>query len=75
MPATDEQLRAWAEDCLHLNGHGTVIQRALETGDINRARDLAGRAERRAWRMYCEMVAAGAKMPEGYRKPDSPSKM
>jgi len=70
MPATDEQLLAWAEDCLHLNGHGTVILRALETGDIDRVRDLAGRAERRAWRMYCEMVAAGAKIPEDWRQPD-----
>lgn len=69
MPATDEQLRTWAEDCLHVNGHGTEIQRALETGDINRARELARRAESRAWRMYCEMVAAGAKMPEEFRKP------
>jgi hypothetical protein len=69
MPATDEQLRTWAEDCLHVNGHGAEIQRALETGDINRARDLAARAENRTWRMYCEMVAAGAKMPDNFRKP------
>jgi len=72
MPATDEQLRAWAEDCLHLNHHGTIIISALETGDIDRARDIAGRTQRRAWQMYCEMVAAGAKMPEDFRKPDLP---
>jgi hypothetical protein len=70
MPATDEQLREWAEDCLHLNGQGTEIQRALKAGDINRARDIASRTERRAWRMYCEMVASGAKMPEGFRQAD-----
>jgi hypothetical protein len=69
MPATDEQLLSWARDCLHLNGHCTVINRALEMGDVYRARDLAGRAERRAWRMYCEMVAAGAKIPGDWRQP------
>ena len=69
MPVTDEQLRTWAEDCLHVNGHAANIQRALESGNIARARELAARAERRTWRMYCEMVAAGAVMPDDYRKP------
>lgn len=70
MPATDEQLTAWAESCLHMNHHGTLISRALEAGDITRARDLTERARRRAWTMFNEMVVAGASKPAGYCEPD-----
>jgi len=59
-----------------MNHHGTLIERALDAGDIDRARDLAERARKRAWRMFNEMVAAGASNPDGFTEPDpSPVKL
>lgn len=64
-----EALGAWAESCLHMNHLGTLVQRELDSGDLNRARDLAERARRRAWDLLNELFAAGAEKPAGYAEP------
>jgi tetratricopeptide (TPR) repeat protein len=64
-----DQLTEWAGSLLHMNHHGTLIARALESGNVMRAKDLAERARRRAWRMFNELVALGAEKPEGYCEP------
>jgi len=63
-------LTEWAESLLHINHHGTLIQRELESGNIKRATDLAERARRRAWKLFNEMLEHGAEKPEGYCEPE-----
>jgi len=52
----------------HLN---TLVQREAENGSRARAAELSERAQRRAWELFNEMVAAGASKPDGYREPGS----
>jgi hypothetical protein len=62
-------LSKWAESLLHMNHHGTLIQRELESGNIKRAAVLAERARKRAWKLFNEMLEHGAEKPEGYCEP------
>lgn len=66
MPASDDQLTRWAESLIHVNHLGTLVQREIAAGHLERARDLAERGRNRAWTMLNEMFAAGAAKPEGY---------
>ncbi len=67
---TVEQASAWAESCLRINHLNTLIQREITQGTKERARELSERARTRAWTMFNELVAAGAKKPEGFCEPD-----
>ncbi len=62
-------LTEWAESLLHMNHHGTLIQRELESGNIKRAAGLAERARKRAWKLFNEMLEHGAEKPKGYSEP------
>ncbi len=63
-------LTEWAEALLHMNHHGTLIQRELQAGTIKRAAELAERARKRAWKLFNEMLEHGAEKPEGYSEPE-----
>jgi len=65
------QLTEWADSLLSMNHHGTLIQRELNRGDLNRAANLSERARRRAWKMLNEMFELGAEKPEGYCEPNT----
>jgi hypothetical protein len=67
---TPEQLTAWAESCIHINHLNTLIQREIAGGSLKRASELSGRAQRRAWKLFNELVAAGAAKPVGFTEPD-----
>jgi len=64
------QLTEWAESLIHMNHHGTLVQREIAAGNQERASHLAERARKRAWRMLNELFAYGAEKPEGYCEPD-----
>lgn len=63
------QLTAWAESLIHMNHHGTLVQREIAAGNPDRASDLAERARKRAWKMLNELFECGAEKPEGYCEP------
>lgn len=65
------QLTEWAESLVHMNHHGTLIQREIPNGDLNRAVQLSERARKRAWKMLNEMFELGAEKPEGYYEPNT----
>lgn len=67
------QLTAWADSLLHMNHHGTLLQRELQAGNIERASDLAERARQRAWQMLNQLFECGAEKPEGYAEPADPT--
>ncbi len=64
------QLTEWADSLIHMNHHGTLVQRELDAGNIQRARQLAERARARAWKMLNEVFEHGAEKPEGYCEPN-----
>jgi len=70
MTVSLEQLTLWAENTLHINHLGTLVQREIAGGKLDRAAELTERARRRASTMLNEMFAAGATKPEGYCEPD-----
>ena len=45
------QLTAWSDSLIHMNHHGTLVQREIEAGNFERAAQLAERARKRAWTM------------------------
>jgi hypothetical protein len=63
------QLTVWDDSLLHMNHHGTLVQREIDAGNYERASDLAERARKRAWKMLNEMFEFGAEKPEGYCEP------
>ena len=63
------QLTAWAESLLHMNHHGTLVQREIESGNLERASHLTERARKRASKMLNELFEFGAEKPEGYCEP------
>jgi hypothetical protein len=65
------QLTKWAESLIHINHHGTLVQREIAAGNTKRASQLAERARKRAWRMLNELFEHGAEKPGGYCEPDS----
>jgi len=65
------QLNDWAESLIHMNHHGTLVQREIAAGNLERASHLSERARKRAWKMLNELFEYGAVKPEGYREPDS----
>jgi hypothetical protein len=65
-----EQASALAENCLRINHLNTLVQRDIKDGKHERATDLSERARTRAWTMFNELVALGAKKPEGYCEPE-----
>lgn len=77
MPIDDEiliskaQLTTWAESLIHMNHHGTLVQREIEAGNLKRASDLSERARKRAWIMLNELFDYGAEKPESYCEPDA----
>jgi len=62
------QLTEWAQSLIHMNHHGTLIQREIPSGDLGRAAHLSERARKRAWKMLNEMFELGAEKPDGYRE-------
>lgn len=66
-----DTLTEWADTTLHMNHLGTLVQRELEKGDIERASRLAERARKRARKLLNELFEIGAEKPEGYCEPDS----
>jgi len=68
---TIEQLTIWADSLIHMNHLGTLVQREIAEGELERAAQLSERARRRAWIMLDEMFAAGAVKPEGYAEAGS----
>lgn len=70
---SEELLTQWAESCLHMNHLNTLVQRELPSNEKNaRALDLSERARKRAFELFNELVAHGARKPEGYEEPSSP---
>lgn len=67
------QLTAWAESLLHMNHHGTLVQREIAVGNSERASHLAERARKRAWKMLNELFEYGAEKPDGYCEPGKSS--
>ncbi len=67
-----EQASVWAESCLHMNHHQTLIQRELVGKKEDRAMDLSERSRMRAWRLFNELITAGARKPEGYCERNEP---
>ena len=65
------QLTEWAESLLHMNHHGTLIQREIDINNLECAAHLSGRARKRAWKMLNEMFELGAEKPEGYCEPNT----
>ena len=65
------QLTEWAESLLHMNQHGTLIQREIDINNLERAAHLSERARKRAWKMLNEMFELGAEKPEGYCEPNT----
>lgn len=64
-------LSKWAESCLHINHHGTLVQRELKPSLENaRAIDLVERGRVRASKLFNELVEYGAAKPAGYTEPD-----
>ena len=68
---TPEQLTAWADSCIHINHLNTLVQREIAGGSLKRATELSARAQRRAWQLFDELVAAGAAKPEGFAERDA----
>jgi hypothetical protein len=64
------QLTAWAESLIHMNHHGTLVQREIEAGNFERASHLTERARKRAWKMLNELFECGAEKPEDYCEPE-----
>jgi hypothetical protein len=67
---TIEQASAMAENCLRINHLNTLVQREIEAGHHERAKELSERARVRAWNMFNQLIEFGAKKPEGYCEPD-----
>jgi hypothetical protein len=68
-----ELLTRWAENCLHMNHLGTLVQREItKTRGNARTLDLAERARTRAWILFNELIAHGAKKLEKYTETDAP---
>ena len=65
------KLTEWAESCLRVNHLNTLVQREIDAGALNRAKELSERARQRAWTIFNEMLAAGADRPDGYVESDS----
>ena len=65
------QLTAWAESLIHINHHGTFVQREIAAGHFERASDLAERARKRAWQILNELFEHGAEKKTGYCEPDA----
>ena len=65
------QLTEWAESLLHMNHHGTLIQREIDINNLERAVHLSERARKRAWKMLNEMFELGAEKTEGYCEPNT----
>jgi len=68
---TKAQLTEWADSLLHMNHHGTLVQREIRAGNTERALDLAERARKRAWKMLNELFEYGAEKPKDYCEPGS----
>ena len=51
----------------HLN---TLVQREIDGGNLERARDMSERARVRAWILFNDLIRCGAQKPEGYCEPD-----
>jgi hypothetical protein len=69
---TEEQLTRWAESCHRINHLNTLVPQEINRGDLRRAAELTERARRRAWDLFNEMVAAGARKPAKYTEPGTP---
>jgi len=65
------QLSAWADSLIHMNHHGTSVQREIQAGNLERASHLNERARKRAWKMLNELFEYGAEKPEGYCEPEA----
>lgn len=63
------QLTAWAESLIHMNHHGSLMQREIKAGNSERASQLAERARKRAWKMLNELFEFGAEKPDNYCEP------
>ncbi|MEW7997364.1 MAG: hypothetical protein AB2795_02355 [Candidatus Thiodiazotropha endolucinida] len=68
---TTVQLNEWAETTLRMNHLGTLVQREIEKGNLERASDLSERARKRAWKLLNQLFESGATKPEGYCEPDA----
>ena len=65
-----DKLSEWAESLIHMNHHGTLIQREIKSCNFKRAAHLSERARKRAWKMLNELFEYGAEKPKGYCEPD-----
>jgi hypothetical protein len=65
-----DRLAEWAETCLRINHLNTLVQREIESGNLARAAELSERARARAWKLFNDMLQAGARKPVDYCEPD-----
>ena len=64
-----DKLTEWADSLISMNHHGTLVQREIAAGNLERASHLSERARKRAWKMLNELFEYGAEKPEGYCEP------
>jgi hypothetical protein len=67
----EEKLTEWADACLRMNHLNTLVQRELDDGMPERAKELSERARVAAWTLFNEMIEEGASKPDGYCEPDT----
>jgi len=68
---SQDQLTAWADACLRVNHLNTLVQREIDSGNLERAKDLSERARTRAWNLFNELITNGGKKPPDYCEPDN----
>ena len=66
---SEEELTRWEISRLHIDHLNTLVQREIAAGSTLRATHLSERARKRAWSLFNEMIAAGARKPAGYAEP------
>jgi len=69
MDISEDQLTRWATSCLRINHLNTLTQREIRDGRLERASQLSERARNRAWKLFNEMIASGARKPANYCEP------
>jgi hypothetical protein len=66
-----EKLTEWEDSLISMNHQGTLVQRKIAVGNLERASQLSERARKRVWKMLNELFECGAEKPEGYCEPDN----
>jgi hypothetical protein len=66
-----DQLIEWVESLISMNHLGTLVNREIAAGNLERASQLAERSRNGAWKMLNELFEYGVDKPEGYCEPEN----